>query len=110
MSILSLLLVLAGADPDDSLSKKMLPIYVKEAAEYSIALESSPKKPLELTKEPIFEWSNPVRSGLQQGVVFLWLRTGGPQHWGASSPNRRPSCPAGRSSTSSTRWTPRSSW
>jgi hypothetical protein len=78
MGILSLLLVLAGADPDDSLAKKMLPIYVKEAAEYSIAVESAPNQALGLTKEPIFEWSNPVRSGLQQGVVFLWLRDGRP--------------------------------
>src|SRR5262249_46748233 len=29
-------------------------------------------------KEPVFEWSNPVRSGVQQGVVFLWLRDGRP--------------------------------
>src|SRR5260370_36231789 len=43
-----------------------------------MAVESAPKKKLELTKEPIFEWSNPVRQGLQQGVVFLWLRDGRP--------------------------------
>src|SRR5438552_16146217 len=73
MYILSLLLVL-GAEPDDGLAKTMLPIYAKEAAAYAMAVESAPKKELELKKEPIFEWSNPVRSGLQQGVVFLWLR------------------------------------
>lgn len=78
MIILSFLLLLPGADPDDSLAKKMLPIYVKEASEYSIAVESAPKKELELTKEPIFEWSNPVRSSVQQGVVFLWRRDGRP--------------------------------
>src|SRR5262249_23096802 len=54
------------------------PVYVKEISEYSMAVESAPKKELELTKEPIFEWSNPVRQGLQQGVVFLWLRGGRP--------------------------------
>jgi hypothetical protein len=74
MGILVLSLVLAADEPVESLAKQMLPIYVKEAVEYSIAVESSPKKALELTKEPIFDWSNPVRSGLQQGVVFLWLR------------------------------------
>ena len=41
--ILSLLLAM-GADPDDGLAKQMLPIYVKEASEYSIAVESAPKK------------------------------------------------------------------
>jgi hypothetical protein len=78
MGILSLLLVLAAADPEDSLAKKMLPIYVKEAAEYSMAVESAPMKELELKKEPVFEWSNPVRNEVQQGVVFLWLRDGRP--------------------------------
>ena len=60
-----------------------MPIYAKEAAEYSIALESAPKQELELKKEPIFEWSNPARSGLQQGVVFLWLRDGRPAALGS---------------------------
>src|ERR1700730_3184350 len=78
MSILSLLLLLPAAEPDTSLAKQMLPIYVKEIAAYSMAVESAPKKELELKKEPVFEWSNPVRQGVQQGVVFLWLRDGRP--------------------------------
>src|SRR5438876_6836334 len=77
MGILSLLLVLAGADPDDSLSKKMLPIYVKEVETYSLAVESAPKQPLELKKEPVFEWLNPARSDTQ-GAIFVWLRDGRP--------------------------------
>jgi hypothetical protein len=59
----------------------MLPIYVKEAAEYSMAVESAPRRALELKKEPVFEWSNPVRPG--QGVVFLWLRDGRPSALGS---------------------------
>ncbi len=74
MVTLSLILLLAAADPDDGLAKKMLPIYAKEISEYSLAVESTPNKKLELKKEPVFEWSNPVRSGRQQGVVSLWLR------------------------------------
>src|SRR5439155_20934786 len=58
-------------------SKKMLPLYVKEAETYSIAVESAPTKQLELKKEPVFEWLNPAR-GDQQGAVFLWLRDGRP--------------------------------
>jgi hypothetical protein len=73
-----LILLLAAADSDDGLAKKMLPVYVKDASDYSMAVESAPEKKLELKKEPIFEWSNPVRSGVQQGVVFLWLREGRP--------------------------------
>jgi hypothetical protein len=78
VEFLSLLLLLFADEPVESLAKQMLPVYVKEISEYSMAVESAPKKELELTKEPIFEWSNPVRQGLQQGVVFLWLRDGRP--------------------------------
>jgi hypothetical protein len=81
---LSLTLLLLGADPaDEGLAKQMLPIYVKEASEYSITVESAPKKALELKKEPVFEWSNPVRAGVQQGLVFLWLREGRPAALGS---------------------------
>src|SRR5262249_1099253 len=95
MVVLGLALLVVAADPDDGLAKTMLPIYVKEASEYTMAVESTPKKELELTKEPVFEWSNPVRSGVQQGVVFLWLREGGPAALGcifsqpAQLPGRR---------------------
>jgi hypothetical protein len=78
MSLLSLILLLAADDPTDGLAKKMLPIYRKEIAEYTMAVESAPKQELERTKEPVFEWTNPVREGLQQGVIFLWLRDGRP--------------------------------
>jgi hypothetical protein len=66
-----------AAEPDEGLAKKMLPIYIKEVEAYSLAVESAPKKELELKKEPIFEWANPTRNG-QQGVLFLWLRDGRP--------------------------------
>jgi hypothetical protein len=96
MAIISLILLLHADDPVKNLAKKMLPIYVKEASEYSIAVESAPKQELELTKQPVFEWSNAVRQGLQQGVVFLWLRDGRPAALGCifsqpegKSPGRR---------------------
>ena len=78
MALLSLFLVLAADDKAESLAKRMLPIYQKEIAEYSLTVETAPKKELERTKDPVFEWSNPVRQGLQQGAVFLWLREGRP--------------------------------
>src|SRR5437867_6315823 len=77
MFALTLLLPLGAADPEDGLSKKMLPIYVKEAEGYSLAVESAPKKALDLKKEPVFEWINPVRKDTQ-GAVFVWLREGRP--------------------------------
>jgi hypothetical protein len=78
MGFLSLVLVLAADEGVEALAKKMFPVYVKEVSEYTMAVESAPSKPLELKKEPVFEWSNPVRQGLQQGVLFLWLRDGRP--------------------------------
>jgi len=82
VNILSLTLLLTAADPEDGLAKKMLPIYVKEAEAYTMAVADDPKKVLELKKEPVFEWSNPVREGVQQGVVFVWLRDGRPAAMG----------------------------
>jgi hypothetical protein len=78
--ILSLLLVGSAEEPTETLAKKMLPVYVQEASDYTIAVETTAKmkKELELKKEPVFEWSNPTREGVQQGVVFLWLREGRP--------------------------------
>jgi len=78
LGVLGLTVPLIAADPDDGLAKKMLPIYVKEAEAYSLAVETAPKKELELKKEPIFEWANPARNNGQHGVVFLWLRDGRP--------------------------------
>jgi hypothetical protein len=96
MSILGLLLVLAADEPVEGLAKKMLPVYVREAAEYSLAVESAPKKELEFKKEPIFEWTNPVRSTLQQGAIFLWLRDGRPAAVGSIFSQQDPSLPGRR--------------
>lgn len=91
MFLLSLFL-LAPDNPTETLAKKMLPIYEKEAADYRFAVESAPKKDLDFKKEPIFEWSNPVREGLQQGVLFLWTRDGRPAALGCifSQPHDKP--------------------
>jgi hypothetical protein len=78
MSGLVLALLMVAADPDEGSAKKLRPIYVKEAEEYAITIASEPKTALELKKEPVFEWSNPVRDGVQQGAVFVWLRDGRP--------------------------------
>jgi hypothetical protein len=95
MGVLGLIVVLA-ADADDGLAKKMLPIYRKEIAEYSLAVESDSKRELELKKEPIFEWTNPIRSAYQQGVIFLWLRDGRPAAVGCVFSQRDPELPGRR--------------
>jgi hypothetical protein len=98
MSFLALLLMTTAADPADALAKKMLPIYLGDARDYTIAVASVPKKPLELKPEPVFEWSNPTRNGGQQGVVFVWLRDGRPAAVGCifSSPEPGTKVPGAR--------------
>jgi hypothetical protein len=96
MGILSLVLLLAADEPAETLAKQMLPIYVREAAEYSIAVESAPKRALELKKEPLFEWTNPIRSTPQHGVIFLWLRNGRPAAVASIFSQMDPSLPGRR--------------
>ena len=57
----------------------MLPIYVKEAETYSIAVESAPKKALELKKEPVFEWLNPARKRRSRAPSSCGCATAGPR-------------------------------
>jgi hypothetical protein len=90
------MLVVAADEPVESLAKQMFPIYAKEAAEYSLAVESAPKQVLELKKEPFFEWTNPIRSTPQQGAVFLWLRDGRPAAVGGIFSQQDPSLPGRR--------------
>jgi hypothetical protein len=98
VGFLGLILVAAAADdPADGLAKKMLAIYSKDMAEYSLVTESAPKKPLELQKEPVLEWTNPVREGwLVDGAVFLWLRDGRPAALGGAFSHPAPSWEGGR--------------
>jgi hypothetical protein len=96
MVVLGLTLLLIAAEPDDSLAKQMLPIYVKEVSEYSMAVESASRQALEVQKEPIFEWTNPIRSAPQQGAVFLWLRDGRPAAVGSIFSQKDPDLPGRR--------------
>jgi hypothetical protein len=96
VGLLCLLILVVVDEPVDASAKKMLPIYVREATEYSLAVESAPKKELELKKEPVFEWTNPLRSTPQQGVVFLWLRNGRPAAIGSIFSQKDDSLPGRR--------------
>jgi hypothetical protein len=77
MVVASLFFVLAVQKPDEGLADKMRPLYVREAQAYTLAVESDPETALELRKESVFVWSNPVRS-TTQGSLFVWLRDGRP--------------------------------
>ncbi len=38
--------------------------------------DANRNEPLELRKQPIYEWTNPVRAAQQVGLVFLWTTRG----------------------------------
>jgi hypothetical protein len=82
--ILPSLLGQSPAPKDDSASReaarikreRLLEIYTKDAAEYTIYHDASRKERVELQREPVYIWTNPVRDGGQDGVVFVWTRRG----------------------------------
>ena len=56
--------------------ERLLEIYTREAAEYTIYRDASRKEKVELRREPVYVWTNPVRGGGQDGVVYVWTCRG----------------------------------
>jgi hypothetical protein len=56
--------------------ERLLELYVKEAESYTIYRDGGRKETLELRREPVYVWTNPVREGEQDGAVFLWTFRG----------------------------------
>jgi hypothetical protein len=56
--------------------ERLLQIYTKDAAEYTIFHDSSRREGVELQRDPVYVWTNPVRDGGQDGVVFVWTCRG----------------------------------
>ena len=56
--------------------ERLLEIYTKDAAGYTIYRDASRKEKVELQREPVYVWTNPVREGGQDGVVFVWTCRG----------------------------------
>jgi hypothetical protein len=82
--ILPALLGQTPAPRDDSATReaarikreRLLEIYTKDAAEYTIFHDASRTERVELQREPVYVWTNPVRDGGQDGVVFVWTCRG----------------------------------
>jgi hypothetical protein len=56
--------------------EQLLEIYINEAAGYTIYRDASRKERVELKREPVYVWTNPVRQGGQDGAVFVWTCRG----------------------------------
>ena len=57
--------------------ERLLEIYASEAREYTIYRDATHKERVELRPEPVYVWTNPVRSKGQDGVVYVWTCRGG---------------------------------
>jgi hypothetical protein len=74
----------APAPKEDSVSRetarskreRLMEIYSNDAAGYTIHRDASRKERVELQREPVYVWTNPVREGGQDGVVFVWTCRG----------------------------------
>jgi hypothetical protein len=81
--ILPALLGQAPASKEDPASQqaarskreRLLEIYTNDAAGYTIYHDASRKERVELQREPVYVWTNPVREG-EDGVVFVWTCRG----------------------------------
>src|SRR6185437_16936360 len=84
---LILLPVLLGQAPDaakDAADEKaarakrerLIEIYRGEASGYTIYRDSGRKEPVELRREPVYVWTNQVRTRGQDGAVFVWTCRG----------------------------------
>jgi hypothetical protein len=56
--------------------ERLLEIYTSAAAGYTIYRDASRNEKLELRREPVYVWTNPLRSGGQDGAVYVWTCRG----------------------------------
>lgn len=62
-----------------SRGERLQSLHAGEAASYAIYRDAAKTQRLELRREPVYRWSNPTRSGGQEGDVFLWTYRGRPE-------------------------------
>jgi hypothetical protein len=56
--------------------ERLVQIYTADAAIYSIYRDAKRQEKLELDRTPVYVWTNPLRDGGQDGVVFVWTCRG----------------------------------
>jgi hypothetical protein len=62
---------------------RLMEIYLRDAAEYTIHRDATRKERVELKREPVYVWTNPVRTGGQDGAVYVWTCRGRPEVLGS---------------------------
>lgn len=68
----------ADVKPDAAKARRerLLELYRGEAAGYVVFRDSARKEKVELRREPVYLWTNPIRGGEQDGAVFVWTCRG----------------------------------
>jgi hypothetical protein len=56
--------------------ERLIQIYTGEAEGYTIYRDASHKEKVELRRDPVYVWTNPVRSNGQDGAVYVWICRG----------------------------------
>lgn len=76
--LLSFLCALAVDDPEavKAQRERLFKLHLDDALEFTIYRDADRHEPLELRKQPIYVWTNPVRAAQQDGLVFLWTSRG----------------------------------
>ena len=79
--VLSLLFALAADEPEAARTQRewLMKLHLGDALEYTMYRDASQKEKLELRKEPVYVWTNPVRAAQQDGAVFIWTSRGRPE-------------------------------
>jgi hypothetical protein len=77
--LVAVMLAQASGKPDSGRAQKLLELHEADARSYKVFRDESHQQPLELRREPIYRWTNPTRSGGQEGDVFLWTYKGRPE-------------------------------
>jgi hypothetical protein len=91
--LVGLLLSLGAQGPEGAmgLRDRLLKLHLDDAAGYAIYLDADHKERAELRREPVYVWTNPVRTHKQDGAVFIWTYRGRPEAIGSifSAPTKK---------------------
>jgi hypothetical protein len=68
----------ARAADDDSLVERWMDLYAREAGSIQMQVDGTSGRVLDLHREPLLKYNNPVRRNQQHGALFLWTDRGRP--------------------------------
>jgi hypothetical protein len=79
--VLTLLVALAADEPEAARAERerLMKLHLGDALEYTIYRDAGQQEKLDFRKEPVYVWTNPVRTSQQDGVVFIWTGRGRPE-------------------------------